>query len=186
MRKKNIWKGKLYPYSIEEGKVKEKLRERYGIEAYEPGQEPSWLDPKRSKIRNALQEMVIGLPIGTLVGVPPQNGNLRPACIVRFQEKGGELKWFYRAESPYWQADLFLSANLFNEQAIPEVEHIYAYFDSLQAVLPAMQEAVDGCEYPWTQKKTENANQIYHRLREPGFLAKRMETREPDLYQRYG
>ena len=166
--------------------MKVKLRERCGIEAYEPGQEPSWLDPKRSKIRNALQEMMIGLPIGTLVGVPPQNGNLRPIRIVRFQEKGGELKWFYRAESPYWQADLFLSANLFNEQAIPEVEPIYAYFDSLQAVLPEMQEAVDGCEYPWTQGKPESASQIYKRLSENGLRARLIETREPALYQRYG
>ena len=166
--------------------MKEKLRERYGVEAYEPGQEPSWLDPKRSKIGDALQEMVIGLPIGTLVGMPPQNDNLKPACIVRFQEKGGELKWFYRAESPYWQADLFLSANPFNGQEIPEVEPIYAYFDSLQAMLPAMQEAVDGCEYPRTQSKPESASQIYKHLSENGLRARLNETKEPALYQRYG
>ena len=129
---------------------------------------------------------MIGLPIGTLVGTPPQNDNLRPACIVRFQEGGGELKWYYRAESPYWQADLFLSTRPFNGQAIPEAEPIYAYFDSLQAVLPAMQEAVDGCECPWTQRKPESTSQIYKRLSELGLRASLHETKEPALYQRYG
>ena len=166
--------------------MKQQLRERYGIEAYEPGQEPDWLNPRRANIRDPLQARVIGLPIGTLVGVPPQNGNLRPVCIVRFQKRSGELNWYYRAESPYWQADLFLSARPFNEQADSEAEPIYAYFDSLQAVLPAIQEAVDGCEGPWPQSKPESADQIHKRLIEHSLRARLDETREPSLYQRYG
>ena len=166
--------------------MKDKLRERFGIEAYEPGQEPDWMDPKKSKIRDAFQAMVIGLPKGTLVGMPPRNGNLKPARIVRFRKVGEELKWYYRAESPYWQADLFLSTSPCHEQAIPEAELIYAYFDGLQAVLPSMQEAVDGCEYPWTQRRPESANDIRKRLSEPEDRARLRETKEPAMYQRYG
>lgn len=165
--------------------MKKKLRERYGIEAYDPGQAPGWMDPRGARIRDAFQARVIGLPIGTLVGIPPRNENLRPACIVRFQESGG-LNWYYRAESPYWQADLFLSARPFDERATSEAEPIYAYFDSLQAILPTMQEAVDNCEHPWTQRKPESANQIHKRLSEPREQGKLKETREPNLYQRYG
>lgn len=78
------------------------------------------------------------------------NSNLRQTCLVREQDSR-DWCWFYRAEGPHWQADLFMSARPFHNQPEPGAEPLYAYFDSLQQLHPRMVEAVS-IEEHWPKK----------------------------------
>ena len=79
------------------------------------------------------------------------NSNLRQTCLAR--ERGqGDLHWFYRAEGPHWQADLFIEARPFYDQPEPGAEPLYAYFDSLQQLHSRMVEAVSIDEH-WPKKR---------------------------------
>ena len=79
------------------------------------------------------------------------NSNLRQTCLVR-ERSGGDWHWFYRAEGPHWQADLFIEARPFHNQPEPGAEPLYAYFDCLQRLHPRMVEAVSIGEY-WPKKE---------------------------------
>ena len=158
--------------------TREELMERFGLEIHKNMDGLTGRNPQVTRIKSPDHAEWAGARIGDFLAQPPTNPNLRQTQTERV-EHNNHLHWALRAESPYWQGDIFIEAEI-----RPGFDPVYQYFDRLREVFPQLLDAVENAA-PWPQRHQPVHDAVMTMLKDSG----RQNNDPPhlvNLHQRYG